>query len=85
MNLTPAQREAELKVMLWTGGDAPDRNAVLTVSPTYGPRRYRFMAYWEPGYCGCEDCHPMQGFGATEQEAVTDYWEQWEEKYGPAK
>jgi len=72
---------SELKAILWTGGDAPNKEAKLTVSPTYGPRSMQFVAYWEPGYCGCEDCHPCQGYGETEEEAIADYWEQWEEKH----
>jgi hypothetical protein len=69
----------EIKAVLWTGGDAPDRNATLTVNPDWGGG---FHAFWEPGFCGCEDCHPCYGRGATEAEAIADYWEQWEEKYG---
>jgi hypothetical protein len=71
-----------LKAILWTGGDAPNKEAKLTVLPTWGPRSQQFVAYWEPGYCGCPDCHPCQGYGATEQEAIVDYWEQWEERHG---
>ena len=80
MTLTPAQREAEPKVMLWTGGDAPDRNAVLTVEQFDYIRD--FYAIWEPGYCGCPDCSPLVGTGETRDEAIADYWERWTEKYG---
>ena len=74
------EEESELKAVLWTGGDAPNREAKLKVSPTYGPRSMQFCAYWEPGYCGCPDCHPCVGYGATEQEAIEDYWTNWEEQ-----
>lgn len=67
-----------IRVILWTGGDAPNREAKLSVTPTY---HNTFFAYWEPGYCGCEDCHPVTGEGATEVEAIVAYWEAWEEKY----
>jgi hypothetical protein len=69
---------SEVKVMLWKGGDAPNKQATLTVSPQY----IGFSAYWEPGYCGCEDCHPVVGWGKTEEEAIADYWENWSSKYG---
>jgi hypothetical protein len=68
-----------MKAMLWTGGDAHRRDAVLTVEIQYNNQ---FAAYWEPGYCGCPDCHPIVGWGDTEMEAVLDYWDKWEEKYG---
>ena len=68
------------KVILWTGGDAPSKTSKLRVIPQeYGPLHY--AAYWDQGYCGCPDCHPIIGHGITEQEAVADYWEQWEEEY----
>jgi hypothetical protein len=71
---------SELRAILWTGGDAPNRTIKITVSPTYGPRTMQFAAYWEPGYCGCPDCRPSVGYGATEQEAIEDYWDKWEER-----
>lgn len=69
---------ADVKVLLWTGGDAPNREATLTVveNDWYGG----FQAYWEPGYCGCPDCSPLTGDGSTEAEAIADYWEKWEER-----
>jgi hypothetical protein len=67
-----------LKVMLWTGGDAPDRNAVLKVDSDYSNE---FYALWEPGYCGCEDCSPIVGHGSTEAEAIENYWERWKDRY----
>ena len=67
-----------IKVMLWTGGDAPNREAKLTVSVDY---MNNFQAFWKPGFCGCEDCHPLVGTGETEQEAIEDYWASWAEKY----
>ena len=67
-----------IRAVLWTGGDAPYRQSELKVSPQY----MGFAAYYEPGYCGCPDCHWIVGHGATEAEAVNDYWEQWEYKYG---
>ena len=72
---------SELKAILWTGGDAPNREAKLDVYPTGGPRSVQFAAAWGPGYCGCPDCSPCTGYGATEAEAIEDYWEHWEEKY----
>ena len=70
-----------MKVILWTGGNAPDRNAKLTVTITEGPASMRFCAYWEPGYCGCEDCRGaiVVGFGPTEAAAVENYWQEWED------
>jgi hypothetical protein len=65
-----------MNIVLWTGGNAPDRNAKLTVTPT----PLGFDAYWEPGYCGCPDCHPIVGNGRTEEQAIADYWERWEEE-----
>jgi hypothetical protein len=69
---------SELKAILWTGGDAPNKEAKLTVTK-HAPTA--FVAWFEPGYCGCPDCHPVRGFGKTEQEAIADYWREWEEKY----
>jgi hypothetical protein len=64
------------KIVLWTGGNAPNREAQLTVKPQYSND---FAAYWEPGYCGCPDCHPIVGYGQTKEDAIADYWERWEE------
>lgn len=69
---------SELRIALWTGGDAPNKQVVLHVSPQYDNS---FAAYWEPGYCGCEDCHWIVGSGATPALAIEDYWERWSEKY----
>ncbi len=68
---------SEVKVVLWTGGDAPHREAQLKATPSYWRG---FDAYWEPGYCGCPDCHPLVGHGDTEAEAIADYWERWTER-----
>jgi hypothetical protein len=65
-----------LRILEWLSSEAPDRNAQLTVVPVY----VGFHAYWEPGYCGCEDCHPIVGHGRTEEEAVEDYWKAWESR-----
>jgi hypothetical protein len=72
----------QIRIVEVVGGDAPTIDTPLTVSPTEGPNSLRFMAYWEKGYCGCPDCHCMIGWGPTEQEAIADYRNQWEEKYG---
>lgn len=69
---------SDLRVMLWIGGDPKTRDAKLTVNPTHGPASMAFCAIWEPGYCGCEDCRPITGRGATKEEAIADFWEQWE-------
>lgn len=66
-----------LRIVEWIGGDAPNREAALKVTPQYNGQ---FAAYWEPGYCGCPDCHPCFGWGDTEQEAIEDYWENWSER-----
>lgn len=56
--------------------------------PTEGPDSMRFTAY-DPGtfdVCSDEDCRcrsakgNVRGFGSTEQEALADFWEQWEDK-----
>lgn len=52
---------------------------------TYPPiplRQFDWCAYDEDTYCGCGECHPIVGTGATEEEALADFREQWEEKYG---
>jgi hypothetical protein len=88
VGVVAARREeivSELKAMLWTGSDAPDRNATLSVHPTWGPSWERFVAIWEPNFCGCEECHCIQGFGATEEEAVLSYWEEWEDRHGETR
>lgn len=72
----------EVKTLLWTGGDAPSREAELKVGQH--DEINHCYAYYEPGYCGCEDCSPLVGDGATAEEAVADYWERWEAKYGSA-
>ena len=66
-----------MRIIEWVPSEAPDRDAKLTVVRHYADH---FDAYWEPGYCGCDDCHPIVGHGATEQEAIEDYWEQWSER-----
>jgi hypothetical protein len=76
-------KEPQVRIIEWRSGDAPNERAILKVTPTgAGLESYRYCAIWEPGYCGCRDCHPIQGFGATPEEAIGDYFEQWEEKYG---
>ena len=72
----------EIRVVLWTGGDAPSESSELTVHVTDGPASMRFSAIWEPGYCGCEDCHPVVGYGPTEEAARVNYWEVWLERHG---
>jgi hypothetical protein len=67
-----------LKIILWTGGDAPNREAGLSVIQHYSDT---FSAYWMPGYCGCPDCHPIVGQGVSKASAIANYWEQWDEKY----
>jgi hypothetical protein len=67
----------ELRAVLWTGGDAPNLDAKLTVSGDNG----HWMAFWEPGYCGCPDCHCLVGVGDTPGQAEFDYWKEWREKY----
>jgi hypothetical protein len=69
-----------MNIMEWVGGNPESRDAKLTVSETQGPACMRFSAYWERGYCGCVDCHCIVGYGATEQEAIDDYWELWENR-----
>ena len=64
--------------MIWTGGDAPNREAMLTASL----QEDGMAVFYEPGYCGCEDCHWIVGRGDTLQEAIADYWEQWQGEYG---
>jgi hypothetical protein len=87
-NLKPEEvlePETELKVVYWVGGDAPNREAALSLTRTEGPVSMRFMALYEPGYCGCPDRRPVVGFGSSEAGAVTDYWEKWEEKHGDGR
>ena len=67
----------DVKAVLWTGGDAPNRQAELTV--THDDYLGCFTACWQPGYCGCEDCRPIIGCGSTAAEAIEDYWELWED------
>lgn len=72
-----------VKVMMWIGGNAPNREAQLTVVGNYGGG---VDTYWEPGYDVCGDpdcdCHSriIVGHGDTGAEAIADYWEQWEER-----
>jgi hypothetical protein len=70
-----------LRAMEVTGSDAPDRTASLQVQSGDGPTWARFEAFYEPSYCGCADCHCIIGRGATAEEAVEAYWEEWNEKY----
>lgn len=69
---------SEIRVMEVIGGDAPNKEAKLTVSARW---RNEFEAIYEPGFCGCGECPCIRGFGGTEQEAISDYWEKWEDKY----
>jgi hypothetical protein len=69
-----------MKIVSWTGGDAPNEQAELVVTPQYDG----FMAIWEPGYCGCEDCHPIVGTGSTPTGAISEYWARWRDKYPEA-
>jgi hypothetical protein len=64
------------RIILWTGGNAPNRQAALKVEHS---DYTDYDAYWEPGYCGCPDCHPLIGHGDTPAEAIANYWEKWED------
>lgn len=81
ITLTAQEMERKpVRIILWTGGDAPSREAKLDVKPTGGPVNMAYAAYWTPGYCGCPDCHPIVGVGSIAAEAEADYWERWEER-----
>ena len=75
---------SDVKAMMFVGGNAPNREAQLTISPQYGGT---FHAYYEPGYDRCGDpdcdCHSriITGIGDTAEQAIADYWEQWSDKY----
>ena len=66
----------EIKAVLWAGGDAPNRKVKLH----FGHDNGGYFAYWQPGYCGCPDCHFIVGRGNTPEGAEKDYWEQWEDE-----
>jgi len=66
-----------VRIIEWTGGNAPDKQATLKID-RYSTHTYQ--ALWDPGYCGCPDCHCIVGYGPTPEAAVIDYWEQWEEQ-----
>ena len=72
-----------MKVLLFIGGDAPTRDAELTVRRTdsyFACQRY--TAFWAPGYDGADDAQPIvRGFGATPEAAIADYWEIWLERH----
>jgi hypothetical protein len=67
----------QVKIFEWRGADPPSREAQLTVRKDYS----EYYALWEPGYCGCEDCSPIVGYGPSEPEAIENYWFRWSERY----
>ena len=78
-----------MKVLMFIGGNAPNREAQLTVRKTgslFASERYE--AYYAPGFdpCADPDCaccrRIIRGFGAMPEEAVANYWEEWEEANG---
>jgi hypothetical protein len=78
-----------MKVLMFIGGSAPSRDAELTVIATGEGGGNTFRAFWAPGYapCGDADCECRMvctGWGMTEEEAIADYWEQWEERHPEA-
>ena len=78
-----------MKVLLFIGGDAPTRDAELTVRRTDGPASVRYEAYYAPGFDACADpdckCRSIiRGFGATPEAAIADYWETWLERHPEA-
>lgn len=44
------------------------------------PQRCYDWEVWDDNDCGCPQCHPIIGFGATEAEALQDYQQQLEEE-----
>lgn len=74
--LCDRRAERAIRVVLWTGGNAPSRDMVLTVEQAADG----YAAYYANGYCGCGDCHPIVGRGRTAEAAVADYWTEWEER-----
>lgn len=45
----------------------------IRTTPVYPPipvRTSDWFCYDDDSYCGCGDCHPITGTGATEEEAV---------------
>lgn len=68
------------KVIEACGSDAPSREAQLKVVPSY--QGDDFIAFWDEGFCGCRDCNCLEGYGTSPEEAIADYWEQWEERHG---
>jgi hypothetical protein len=45
----------------------------------YAPKSEAWHAYDTSTYCGCDDCHPLIGTGATADEAIADLLEQLED------
>jgi hypothetical protein len=76
-----------MKALLFIGGDAPTRDAELTVRATDSPFAYdAFEAFYAPGFDACTDpdckCRSIiRGFGATPEAAIADYWETWLERH----
>ena len=72
-----------MKVLMFIGGNAPNREAQLTVRKTdslFASDPYE--AYYAPGFDSCADpdcaCRRIiRGFGATPEEAIANYWEEW--------
>jgi len=53
------------------------------VYPPIPIRSFDWCAYDDDTYDGAPDAGPQcVGYGATEAEAIADFREQWEEKYG---
>lgn len=49
------------------------------VCPPIPIRQFDWSAF-DDDDCMCSECHPIVGYGATEQEAIADYREQVAEK-----
>lgn len=56
---------------------------VENVCPPIPERQFDWVAY-DDDACGCPECHPIVGGGATELEAILDYLEQVMEATRPA-
>lgn len=60
---------------------------VKNVSPPIGMRTYDWIAYddAEEPQCGDPECNcpsSVQGYGETREQALSQFWEEWEERYG---
>ena len=77
---------SEIKAAMFQGATPSQRERIKLIAATNYPGEWVAYDYDSYDVCGDSDCNCRQrnivGHGKTEEEAIADFWEQWEERNG---